>query len=104
MGSADVIGGSRFSSECAPSHFQELAWDVPPIRCVWSIAMNPKNLALAVRYRQLALAEPDRAKAAVLLTIADEAEKDVLCTVDSTNLGYARRDEQKIPIQSYTGS
>jgi hypothetical protein len=62
-------------------------------------AMNPKNHARAVRYRQLALAEPDRAKAAVLLTIADEAERDVLCTVDSTNLGYTRRGTQNIPIQ-----
>jgi hypothetical protein len=61
--------------------------------------MNPKNHARAVRYRQLALAEPDRAKAAVLLTIADEAERDVLCTVDSTNLGYTRRGAQNIPIQ-----
>jgi hypothetical protein len=62
--------------------------------------MNPKNHARAVRYRQLALAEPDRARAAVLLTIADEAERDVLCTVDSSNLGYVRRDTQKVPIQS----
>jgi hypothetical protein len=61
--------------------------------------MNPKNHARAVGYRQLALAEPDRTKAAVLLTIADEAERDVLCTVDSTNLGYTRRGAQNIPIQ-----
>jgi hypothetical protein len=65
--------------------------------------MNPRNHARAVRYRQLALAEPDRTKVAVLLTIADEAERDVLCTVDSTNLGYVRRDKQKVPIQTYTG-
>jgi hypothetical protein len=56
--------------------------------------------ARAVRYRQLALAEPDRAKAAVLLTIADEAERDVLCTVDSSDLGYVRGDTQKVPIQT----
>jgi hypothetical protein len=62
-------------------------------------AMNPKNHARAVRYRQLALAEPDRAKAAVLLTIADEAERDVLCTVDITNLGYTRQGAQNILIQ-----
>jgi hypothetical protein len=62
--------------------------------------MTPKNHARAVRHRQLALAEPDRARAAVLLTIADEAERDVLCTVDSTNLGYTRREPQKVPIQS----
>ena len=72
--------------------------------------MNPKNQARAVRYRQLALTEPDEARATVLLTIADEAERDVLCTVDSTDLGYARRDEQKrpaqsqkLPIETYTG-
>jgi hypothetical protein len=62
--------------------------------------MNSKNHARAVRYRQLALAQPDRGKAAVLLTIADEAERDVLCTVDSSNLGYVRRDTQKIQIQT----
>jgi hypothetical protein len=61
---------------------------------------NPKNHARAIRYRQLALAEPDRTKAAVLLTIADEAERDVLCTVDSTNLGFTRREAQRGPIQS----
>jgi hypothetical protein len=44
--------------------------------------MDPKNLARAVRYRQLALAEPDKAKAAILRELADEAERDVLCTVD----------------------
>ena len=72
--------------------------------------MNPKNQARAVRYRQLALTEPDEARATLLLTIADEAERDVLCTIDSTDLGYARRDEQKrpaqsqkLPIETYTG-
>jgi hypothetical protein len=44
--------------------------------------MNSKNHIRVVRYRQLALAEPDRAKADVLLKIADEAERDVLRTVD----------------------
>jgi hypothetical protein len=32
-----------------------------------------------VRYRQLALVEPDPGKAALLRTIADEAESGVLC-------------------------
>jgi hypothetical protein len=66
--------------------------------------MNPKNHARAVRYRKLALTEPDEARATLLLTIAEEAERDVLF------LGYARRDEQglptqsqKLPIQTYTG-
>jgi hypothetical protein len=66
--------------------------------------MNPKNHTRAVRYRQLALAEPDKAKAAILLTIADEADRDVLCTVDSTSLGFARRDTHKVPIQPPLGS
>jgi hypothetical protein len=43
---------------------------------------DPKSHARAVRYRQLALTEPDAAKAAVLYAIADEAERNVLCTVD----------------------
>ena len=38
----------------------------------------------AVRYRRLALGEPDKAKAALLQKIADEAERGVLCTVDRT--------------------
>jgi hypothetical protein len=44
--------------------------------------MNSKNHIRAVRYRQLALAEPDRAKADVLLKIADEAG---LITTFATN-------------------
>ena len=48
------------------------------------------HLARAARYRQLALAEPDKAKAAVLRQIADEAERDVLCTVDKMDPGLER--------------
>jgi hypothetical protein len=44
--------------------------------------MGDKNHDRAVRYRRLALAEPDKAKAALLQKIADEAERGVLCTVD----------------------
>ena len=36
----------------------------------------------AVRYRRLALGEADKANAALLQRIADEAERGVLCTVD----------------------
>jgi hypothetical protein len=46
------------------------------------IALTPKNYARAVRYRQLALAEPDRDRADLLLKLADEADRDVLCTSD----------------------
>ena len=55
--------------------------------------MDPKTLARAARYRQLAHAEPDKAKAAILREIADEAERDVLCTVakiDSISLRHSR--------------
>jgi hypothetical protein len=44
--------------------------EVPP--------MTPKNQVRAVRYRRLALAEPDKANAAILNQIADEAERDAL--------------------------
>lgn len=44
--------------------------------------MSDKNTNRAVRYRRLALAEPDKAKAVLLQKIADEAERGVLCTVD----------------------
>jgi hypothetical protein len=46
--------------------------------------MSDKNHDRAVRYRRLALAEPDKSKAALLQKIADEAERGVLCTVDRT--------------------
>ncbi len=46
--------------------------------------MSDINHDRAVRYRRLALAEPDKAKAALLQKIADEAERGVLCTVDRT--------------------
>lgn len=41
-----------------------------------------KNHDRAVRYRRLAFGEPDKAKAALLHQIADEAERGILCTVD----------------------
>jgi hypothetical protein len=41
-----------------------------------------KNHARALRYRKLALAEPDKDKASLLNRIADEAESGMLCTVD----------------------
>jgi hypothetical protein len=44
--------------------------------------MNEKNQQRAVRYRRLALAETDKARAALLFKIADEAERGVLCTGD----------------------
>ena len=45
----------------------------------------------AVRYRRLALAEPDSEKVRLLQLIADEAERGVLFTAD-----WARRTEPKL--------
>ncbi len=44
--------------------------------------MSTKNQGRAVRYRALALAEAERSKADLLLKLADEAERNVLCTSD----------------------
>jgi len=43
---------------------------------------DPQEHQRAVRYRQFAPAEPDRAIADLLLKLADEADRDVLCTSD----------------------
>ena len=56
--------------------------------------MTPKNHVRAVRYRKLALAESDKAKAAILNQIADEAERNVLCTVDKMDSGLPRYNKQ----------
>jgi hypothetical protein len=50
---------------------------------IWVLGrMSDKNHERAVRYRRLALAEPDKSKAALLQKIADEADKGVLVTAD----------------------
>jgi hypothetical protein len=59
--------------------------------------MDRKNHARAVRYRQLALADPDKAKADVLYRIAEETDRDVLCTVDRTNFGSSNRKPGPTP-------
>ncbi len=46
------------------------------------IAVTTKNETRAIPYRQLALTENDRAKAALLLKLANEADRNVLCTSD----------------------
>ena len=55
---------------------------LPALICCVSMPVTQKNQARAVRYRQFALAEPDRAKADLLLKLAEEADRDVLCTSD----------------------
>ena len=51
----------------------------------------------ALRYRKLALQEPDKEKAQLLQLLADEADRGVLCVVEWT------RQSPKIntPIKSY---
>jgi hypothetical protein len=55
--------------------------------------MTPKNHTRAVRYRQLALAEPGKVKAAVLYQIAEEAERDILCAVEKMDRKLAAKAE-----------
>ena len=57
--------------------------------------MDPKNLTRATRYRQFALAESDKAKAAILRQIADEAERDVLCTVERMDSSLRRAQPRR---------
>lgn len=56
---------------------------------------SPKNHARAAKYRQLALAEPDKAKAAVLYQIADEADREVLFTVDELHSVAPSKEKKK---------
>ena len=54
------------------------------------LCLNPHSVALgfemsnprAVRYRRLALAEEDKAKADLLLKLADECDRGLLCTAE----------------------
>jgi hypothetical protein len=57
---------------------------------------NPR----AVRYRKLALQEPDKENAQLLRLIADESERGVLCTVEWTRHGSTKTE---IPIKSSEG-
>jgi hypothetical protein len=50
----------------------------------------------ALRYRQLALQEPDKGNAQLLRLIADEADRGVLCSVEWTRHG----SKIEIPIKS----
>ena len=45
-------------------------------------SVDIKNQNRAIRYRRLAIAEPDKCKAAFLRKLTEEAERGVLCTVD----------------------
>jgi hypothetical protein len=54
------------------------------------------NQSRAMRYRKLALQEPDKEKAQLLQRLADEADRGVLCAVEWTRHG----PKIKIPIKS----
>ena len=54
------------------------------------------NQSRALRYRKLALQEPDKENAQLLQLLADEADRGVLCTVEWTR--YSSKIE--IPINS----
>jgi hypothetical protein len=50
--------------------------------------------ARAVRYRKLALAEEDKAKADLLLKLADECDRGLLCTAEWRSARLSRKNEQ----------
>jgi hypothetical protein len=54
----------------------------------------PMSNARAVRYRRLALAEEDRAKADLLLKLADESDRGILCTAEWLSARPYRKIEQ----------
>jgi len=54
------------------------------------------NQSRALRYRKLALQEPDKEKAQLLQLLVDEVDRGVLCTVEWTHLG----SKIEIPIKS----
>jgi hypothetical protein len=50
--------------------------------------------ARAVRYRRLALAEEDKANADLLLKLADECDRGLLCTAEWRSACPSHKDEQ----------
>ena len=52
--------------------------------------------ARAIRYRRLALAEQDKATANLLLKLADECDRGVLCTADGLSAKLSRKNEQPL--------
>jgi hypothetical protein len=53
--------------------------------------------ARAVRYRRLALAEEDKAKADLLLKLADECDRGLLCTADWRSARLLSRKNEQPP-------
>jgi len=51
--------------------------------------------ARAVRYRRLALASGDKANADLLLKLADECDRGILCTTEWLSARPYRKNEQR---------
>ena len=49
--------------------------------------------ARAIRYRRLALAEEDKARADLLLKLADECDRGILCTAEWRSARPSRKNE-----------
>jgi hypothetical protein len=54
----------------------------------------PMSNARAVRYRRLALATDDKAIADLLLRLADECDRGILCTAECRSARSFRKNEQ----------
>ena len=63
---------------------------------------NIRDHARAVRYRQLALREMDKSKAALLNKIADEAERGVLITIERVGERGLSATDQAKPLPVFT--
>ena len=50
--------------------------------------------ARAIRYRRLALAEQDKANADLLIKLADECDRGILCTAEWRSPRLSRKNEQ----------
>jgi hypothetical protein len=77
----------------APQRNESPRWRIIPALLSWSV---PTNQLRALRYRKLALQEPDKEKAQRLQLLADEADRGVLCSVEWTLHG----SKIAIPIKS----
>jgi len=99
QGTAD--GGGAMSSSRTMTEFHWTSWPLSWTGwlCLFRnigpepnlfLCLNPHSVALgfemsnarAVRYRRLALAEEDKAKADLLLKLADECDRGILCTAE----------------------
>jgi hypothetical protein len=56
--------------------------------------LDGMNSVRAIRYRRLALAEEDKAKADLLLKLADECDQGLLCTAEWRSSRPSRKNEQ----------